>query len=195
MAVRKSKVKIKTKATSEAKAKRPAAKARKALKAASAKGTRSTDKPAALCTIGYEKALPGAVIGELTRAGVKLVVDVRAVAASRRPGFSKKQLAAGLDEAGIGYLHLQPLGTPEAGREAARAGKIDALFRIYDRHLQTKAAQESLGELAGLVKARKPLLALLCYCRNPNTCHRSRIVAALEERMPLAVDDLVPPPA
>ena len=178
------------------KAKVPARKTRTASKTAAPKRAgRAAGKPAALCTIGYEKALPGAVIGELTRAGVKLVVDVRAVAASRRPGFSKKQLAAGLDEAGIGYLHLQPLGTPEAGREAARAGKIEALFRIYDRHLQTKAAQESLGELAGLVKARKPLLALLCYCRNPNACHRSRIVAALEAELPLAVEDLVPHPA
>lgn len=124
------------------KAKVPARKGRKTPKAAASKRTpRTAGKRAALCTIGYEKALPGAVIGELTRAGVKLVVDVRAVAASRRPGFSKKQLAAGLDEAGIGYLHLQPLGTPEAGREAARAGNIDALFRIYDRHLQTKASQ------------------------------------------------------
>ncbi|MGN6462358.1 MAG: DUF488 domain-containing protein [Pseudolabrys sp.] len=187
----------KTTAKTKAKTKAPARKARAAPKSASPRRTasRPAGKRVALCTIGYEKALPRAVIGELTRAGVKLVVDVRAVAASRRPGFSKKQLAAGLDEAGIAYLHLQPLGTPEAGREAARAGHIDALFRIYDRHLQTKAAQESLGELTDLVKARKPMLALLCYCRNPNACHRSRIVATLEERMPLSVDDLVPPPA
>jgi len=183
-------------AKAKAKTKAPARNVRAASKPAPSKrAARSVGKPVALCTIGYEKALPGAVIGELTRAGVKLVVDVRAVAASRRPGFSKKQLMAGLDEAGISYLHLQPLGTPEAGRTAARAGKIDALFRIYDRHLQTRAAQESLGELADLVKARKPLLALLCYCRNPNACHRSRIVAALAETMPLAVDELVPPPA
>ena len=53
-------------------------------------------------------------------AGVKLLVDVRAVASSRRPGFSKNQLAAGLDERGISYLHLRGLGTPE-GRPRGRA--------------------------------------------------------------------------
>ena len=65
-----------------------------------------------LFTIGYEKAKPDAVLVELKRAKVKLLVDTRAVAASRRPGFSKRQLAAMLDENGIGYLHLQKLGTP-----------------------------------------------------------------------------------
>ena len=65
-----------------------------------------------LFTIGYEQAKSASVIDELKRARVGLVVDTRAVAASRRPGFSKRQLAAGLDAAGIGYLHLQKLGTP-----------------------------------------------------------------------------------
>ena len=69
-----------------------------------------------LFTIGYEQAKPAAVLGELERAKIKLVVDTRAVAASRRPGFSKRQLAASLDEAGIAYLHLQKLGTPAEGR-------------------------------------------------------------------------------
>ena len=60
-----------------------------------------------LFTIGYEQTPPKAVLDELQKAGVKLLVDVRAVAASRRPGFSKNQLAAGLDERGISYLHLK----------------------------------------------------------------------------------------
>src|SRR4029079_11215087 len=84
-----------------------------------------------LFTIGYEKAKPAAVLAELKRAKVKLLVDTRAVAASRKPGFSKRQLAASLDEEGIGYLHLQKLGTPDEGRQAARAGKLDTLWRIY----------------------------------------------------------------
>ena len=65
-----------------------------------------------LFTIGYEQAKPAAVLNEIKRAKVDLVVDTRAVAASRRPGFSKRRLAASLDEAGIAYLHLQKLGTP-----------------------------------------------------------------------------------
>ncbi|MGN1286607.1 MAG: DUF488 family protein, partial [Bradyrhizobium sp.] len=75
-----------------------------------------------LFTIGYEQTPSKAVLDELEHAGVKLLVDVRAVASSRRPGFSKTQLAAGLDERGIGYVHLRGLGTPKSGREAARSG-------------------------------------------------------------------------
>ena len=66
-----------------------------------------------LFTIGYEQTPAKAVLDELENAGVKLLVDVRAVASSRRPGFSKNQLAAGLDERGIAYLHLSGLGTPK----------------------------------------------------------------------------------
>ena len=45
-----------------------------------------------LATIGYERDTLEGMIGRLKAAGVKTVVDVRAVAASRRPGFSKTML-------------------------------------------------------------------------------------------------------
>jgi uncharacterized protein (DUF488 family) len=111
-----------------------------------------------LFTIGYEQATPDAVLGELKRAGVTLLVDVRAVAASRRPGFSKRALAAGLDERGIGYLHLRGLGTPAAGRNAARSGKPEEMFRIYEAHLATEKAQTELAELKKLVRGGRPVV-------------------------------------
>ena len=145
-----------------------------------------------LYTIGYEQSLPAAVLGELKRARIDLLIDTRAVAASRRPGFSKRQLAAFLDEAGIGYLHLQRLGTPAQGRQAARSGDLDTLWRIYDQHIKTPEAQDALGELIALIKSGKRV-ALLCYCRDPKACHRSRIVANVKKRMRVKVDDLIPP--
>src|SRR5258708_39217110 len=115
-----------------------------------------------LFTIGYEQAKSSSVIDELKRAGAALVVDTRAVAASRRPGFSKRQLAAGLDAAGVGYLHLQKLGTPKEGRDAARAGNLAKLFDIYERHLATPPAREQLDELTPIVTSGQPI-CLLCY--------------------------------
>src|SRR5258706_14789999 len=103
-----------------------------------------------LFTIGYENATTQAMLDALQQAKVDLVVDVRAVTSSRRPGFSKRQLAAGLDERGIGYLHLRALGTPKEGRLAARAGHRDELFRIFEKHLRTPEAREELDELATL---------------------------------------------
>ena len=76
-----------------------------------------------LLTIGYEGTTSAEVLALLRASGVKLLIDVRAVASSRKPGFSKTRLAAGLQEAGIGYLHLQGLGTPKEGRQAVRSGQ------------------------------------------------------------------------
>ena len=145
-----------------------------------------------LFTIGYQEAKPDAVLGELKRAKIDLLVDIRAVAASRRPGFSKRQLAAALDEAGIAYIHLQKLGTPAEGRQAARAGDFEALWRIYDKHIKTPEAQAALGELLALIKSGKRV-CLLCYERDPNECHRSRIAALVKKRTRVKVDDLIPP--
>jgi uncharacterized protein (DUF488 family) len=147
----------------------------------------------ALFTIGYELALPAAVLGELKRAKIELLVDTRAVAASRRPGFSKRQVAASLDEAGIAYVHLQKLGTPAEGRQAARSGELDTLWRIYDKQIKTPEAQEALNDLIALIKSGKRV-CLLCYCRDPKACHRDRIVANVKKRTPVNVENLIPPP-
>jgi uncharacterized protein (DUF488 family) len=145
-----------------------------------------------LFTIGYAQAKPAAVLNEIKRARVDLLVDTRAVAASRRPGFSKRQLAASLDEAGIAYLHLQKLGTPAEGRAAARSGDFDTLWRVYDKHLKTAEARGALDQLLALIKSGKRV-ALLCYCRDPKACHRSRIVANVKKRVRIKVEDLIPP--
>ena len=97
-----------------------------------------------LFTIGYEQTPAQAVLDELEQAGVKLLVDVRAIASSRRPGFSKNQLAAGLDQRGMSYIHLRGLGTPKEGRLAARSGDIATLQSIYSKHLKTPQAKEEL---------------------------------------------------
>jgi uncharacterized protein (DUF488 family) len=151
---------------------------------------RNTKPP--LFTIGYEQAKPAAVLDEITGAGIELLVDVRAVAASRRPGFSKRQLAASLDEQGVGYVHLQKLGTPAEGRHAARAGDYERLWRIFDKHIKSAPAQAELDELAGLVRSGKRI-CLLCYCRDPANCHRSRISALVKKRTGVAIDNLIPP--
>src|SRR5512143_210517 len=130
-------------------------------------------------------------MAELKRAKVKLLVDTRAVAASRKPGFSKRQLAAALDEEGIGYLHLQKLGTPGEGRQAARAGKLDTLSRIYAKHLNTPEAIEAMEELVSIVKSGQAL-CLLCFERDQACCHRSRIAEIVSDRTGASVVDLVP---
>jgi len=143
-----------------------------------------------LFTIGYEQTPSKAVLDELENAGVKLLVDVRAVTSSRRPGFSKNQLAAGLDERGIAYVHLAALGTPKEGREAARSGKYDLLHKIYAKHLKTPQAREEMDELSSLVKKSGPV-CLLCYERDHTHCHRQWIAEIIEDRDEVKVENLV----
>jgi uncharacterized protein (DUF488 family) len=133
------------------------------------------------------------VLDALQKAGVKLLVDVRAVAASRRPGFSKRVLAAGLDERGIGYLHLRGLGTPAEGRQAARSGHLDDLFRIYEAHLATHKAREEMAELIGIVRSGQPV-CLLCYERDPAHCHRRRVAELVCEATGRPVENLFASP-
>jgi uncharacterized protein (DUF488 family) len=142
-----------------------------------------------LFTIGYEHATTQAMLDELIDAKVDTVIDVRAVTSSRRPGFSKRQLAAGLDERGIGYLHLRALGTPKEGRLAARAGHRDELFRIFEKHLRTPEAREELDALTALAKSGRRL-CLLCYERDPEGCHRRRVAELIHERTGVKVENL-----
>src|SRR6202051_1822925 len=142
-----------------------------------------------LFTIGYEQTPAKAVLDEREQAGVKLLVDVRAAAASRRPGFSKNQLAAGLDERGLSYRHLRGLGTPKDGREAARSGQFDTLRKIYAKHLKTPQAKEELDELSALVKKSGPV-CILCYERDHLHCHRQWIAEIIEERDGVGIENL-----
>ena len=142
-----------------------------------------------LFTIGYEQTPAKSVLDELEQAGVKLLVDVRAVASSRRPGFSKSQLAAGLDERGIAYVHLRGLGTPKEGRLAARSGRYDTLQKIYAKHLKTAQAKEELDELSALVTKSGPV-CILCYERDHSHCHRRWIAEIIEERDDVAIENL-----
>jgi uncharacterized protein (DUF488 family) len=143
-------------------------------------------------TIGYEQTPAKSVLDELEHAGVKLLVDVRAVASSRRPGFSKSQLAAGLDARGVSYLHLRGLGTPKEGRLAARSGKFEALHRIYAAHLKTPQAKEELDELSALVKKNGPI-CILCYERDRAHCHRRWIAEIIRDRDGVKVENLMAP--
>lgn len=128
-------------------------------------------------TIGYEATTMAEFLAALKVAGVKRVIDVRALPLSRRPGFSKSPLRAALAEEGIEYVHLKALGTPSDGRSAARAGRHEELERIYAGQLDLPEAivqAEQMRELA----TEQPS-ALLCYERDPAACHRTLLLNAV----------------
>ena len=141
-----------------------------------------------LFTIGYEGETQPAVIDRLKGAGVEVVADVRAVAASRRAGFSKTVLSNSLNEAGIDYVHLRALGTPKPGRDAAHKGHIAEMHAIYAEHMEEPASQLAFEELRALAGERKT--ALLCYEADPAGCHRTILSKRLEAEDGFEVVDL-----
>ena len=128
-------------------------------------------------TIGYEGVTLGEFLAALREAEVERVIDIRAVPNSRRPGFSKTPLRNALAEEGIDYVHLRALGTPAAGREAARKGRHEELKRIYAGQLELP---EAIAEGAQMIElAREKPSALLCFERDPAGCHRTLLIAAV----------------
>jgi uncharacterized protein (DUF488 family) len=129
-----------------------------------------TTRQPPIFTIGYEGATVAAFIAALRDAGVSLVLDIRAVPASRKKGFSKTPLASHLAEAEIGYRHLRGLGTPKRGRDAAHGGDHEAFERIFLAHMEEPEALLDLGEALALAQAEPT--CLLCFERDPQNCHR-----------------------
>ena len=146
--------------------------------------------PFPVATIGYQSATVPGFLRALREAGVELLIDVRAVASSRRAGFAKTALAANLETAGIDYLHLRSLGTPADGRAAARSGRHAEMHRIFGVHLRTHEAQEGLWRLEGIVKSPRRV-ALMCFEADYRECHRTLVADALAERLPIEVTHLV----
>lgn len=144
-----------------------------------------------VATIGYESTSVDEFLATLRDARVELLVDVRAVASSRRPGFAKTRLAANLEGAGIAYLHMRRLGTPAEGRAAARSGRHDDMKRIFREQLATDEAQDELHALADLVRGGRRV-CLLCFEADPAHCHRSIVAAALGELVPIRLSHLRP---
>jgi uncharacterized protein (DUF488 family) len=141
-----------------------------------------------LYTIGYEKALLKDVISTLAAARVATLIDVRDRPISRRPGFSKRQLAAAIEEAEMRYIHLQALGTPPEGRLAGRRREWDQFWGIVEEKLTRPEAELALQEAAEIAAAAPS--CLLCYEADWQICHRRRVAEILAQRHGFGVSHL-----
>jgi uncharacterized protein (DUF488 family) len=139
------------------------------------RGPTTQDRPA-IFTAGYEGLVQDQLLDRLVSAGARVLLDIRAVPQSRKPGFSKRLLAASAEARGLRYVHIQALGTPKPGRDAARAGRAAEMEAIFGQHMTTPAAQNGLA-LARSLALEAPV-CLLCFEHDPAFCHR-RIVAGL----------------
>ncbi len=143
-----------------------------------------------LWTIGYERVGLPDFVAALKAANITTLIDVREVANSRRAGFSKKALMAGLSEAGIAYVHMKALGTPKAGREAARKGDSKTMRRIFEAKLAEPESQMALAETAEL--AAKGRACIMCLEHDWRECHRAIVAEHIAAEFSLKPTHLSP---
>lgn len=134
----------------------------------------ASQNPARLWTVGSGGFPIDAMVRALQDEGIRLVVDVRELPLSRKPGYSKAPLARRLEDAGIGYQHERLLGAPPALRHASLPWPQFAA--AYRTHLAGNA--EALDRLR--VAARAQRTVILCAEADPAACHRGLIAEALQ---------------
>jgi len=137
-----------------------------------------------LMTVGYEGLTPAEFFDLLQRCKVSMIVDVRELPISRRAGFAKAALAAGLERHGIKYIHMAALGCPRNVRHAYRDGGDWAQYtRRFKAYLETQSP--ALEELSGLIAREK--CCLLCFEEDYNFCHRSFVAERVASFMDAAL--------
>jgi len=123
--------------------------------------------------VGYAAfTLNADLAAHLRAAGVERLIDVRALASSRRPGFAKTALSAALAAQGIEYMHMRALGNPKAGRELYRRGRVAEGRALFERHLLGEQ-RAALAELAHLIAERRCALMCVEAIRRSATAARS----------------------
>ena len=131
------------------------------------------DRPVAgrIYSVGYEGLTVAGLVERLQQNRIEEVVDVRASPYSRRPGFSRKSLAASLAAAGIVYRHEPLLGN--AFRDMDDFAAAMALMR--DR-LASGDPAAAVDRLVALAEGRR--IAVLCLESDQSRCHRREVLAA-----------------
>jgi uncharacterized protein (DUF488 family) len=138
-------------------------------------------------TSGYEGLSLVQFIERLAKAGVTMVVDVRDLPLSHKPGFSKRPLSEALARAGIDYRHMKALGAPKPLRD--RLKKTDdrgTFLKAYREHL--RGQPEAMSELEEIVGGSKA--CLVCFEADPALCHRTVVAEAVAKKTGAAIRHL-----
>jgi uncharacterized protein (DUF488 family) len=130
-------------------------------------------------TIGHSTRSSEQFLGLLQAHNIEELVDVRTVPQSRHnPQFGKEELAAALQQAGIGYMHLGKLGgLRHSSKDSVNLGWQNSSFRGFADYMATPEFQQGLDELKAI--AEKKRVVIMCAEAVPWRCHRSLIADAL----------------
>ncbi|MDR2671740.1 MAG: DUF488 domain-containing protein [Coriobacteriales bacterium] len=123
-----------------------------------------------LFTLGYEGRSVEAFINALLHNNVKVLCDVRKNPLSRKFGFSKGKLRHIAQNAGIEYVHIPGLGI-ESGKRSSLDTPED-YQRLFSEYAETLPSLGALLEQVYVLLSLNDRIALMCYEREPERCHR-----------------------
>lgn len=133
-----------------------------------------------LLSVGYEGLSIDEFCSVVKAAKVDVVCDVRKNAISRKKGFSKNKLKEALEKVQVGYVHLPSLGIPSETRKKARTERDwEKMLNEYEARLSSP----DWDPIMHLV-AEGQRVALLCFEKDAETCHRTRLAHRIEGENP-----------
>ena len=133
-----------------------------------------------LFTIGYEGINQHQFMWWLRTHHIDAVADVRNLPLSRKKGFSKTPLSNLLEENSIDYINYRDLGAPKELRSFLIKTKDYKTFFQKYKKIITKNIHDVAG-ICSLVNRGKKVV-LLCYEKDPETCHRKIIANEVKKR-------------
>jgi transcriptional regulator with XRE-family HTH domain len=140
---------------------------------------KETRMTSGIVSVGYEGREIAEFVDDLCNRGVRTLVDVRLTPISRRPGFSKTRLKKALESGGIQYLHYRELGNPKENRAAFHGRAVEQGRSRFRALLSVPEAQVALGALGQ--RARQEVVAVLCFEKEHDACHRKVVIDAVTE--------------
>lgn len=142
------------------------------------KDHRKTYSNHTLFTIGYEGKSLEEYLNKLLIHGVRTLCDVRKNAYSQKYGFSKAQLQPACEGVGIKYIHIPELGIDSDQRRSLFSqADYDILFEQYRKTVLAKNDRQ-LERIVDLID-KDERVALTCFEKNVNQCHRTQIARKL----------------
>lgn len=141
-----------------------------------------------LFTIGYEGKSIESFTNTLLLNDIRLLCDVRKHPYSRKFGFSKEKLKHICETVGIKYVNISNLGIESDKRlELDTESDYEQLFSEYEKELPQKRTE--LNYLYKLFESNNRI-ALMCFEKDPQMCHRHIIRDYMVEKYNMASEDI-----
>lgn len=139
-------------------------------------------------TVGYEGKSIDAFMNDLLKEDIRVLIDVRANALSRKYGFSKVRLSSICQNLEIEYLHKRCLGI--SSKERHHLGNRQSyriLFERYGKRINTD--DRDSVRLVSEVMEKTPS-AMMCFEKDNQSCHRTSLANAVSSLNGLEINHL-----